>query len=110
MILIVFVVIFVELFLSFFGFGIQVLFVSWGVMVNDGLFMILFGYWWCLFFLVFFIFLMMYVFNVFGDGLQDVFDFKLRRQLYGKSFVSLKFVCFFYDLWWYGLGGQRGQF
>ncbi|WP_462409642.1 ABC transporter permease [Neobacillus sp. Marseille-QA0830] len=71
--------IFAEAFLSFIGLGIQAPHASWGVMANDGLSVILSGYWWRLFFPTLFISLTMFAFNVLGDGLQDALDPKLRR-------------------------------
>ncbi|WP_202079275.1 ABC transporter permease [Caldalkalibacillus salinus] len=71
--------IFAEAFLSFLGLGVQAPFASWGVMANDALSTILSGHWWRLFFPAFFISLTMFAFNVFGDGLQDALDPKLRR-------------------------------
>jgi dipeptide transport system permease protein len=71
--------IFAEAFLSFLGLGVQAPLASWGVMANDGLPVILSGYWWRLFFPAFFISLTMLSFNVLGDGLQDAFDPKQRR-------------------------------
>lgn len=78
MILIVLIVIFIEVFLSYLGFGVLVLLVSWGMMVFDGLFVLIY-YLWCLFFFVGFICIMMFGFNVVGDGLRDVLDFKLCK-------------------------------
>lgn len=78
MILMIFLVIFIEVFLSYLGLGVLVLFVSWGIMVLEGLFVLEY-YFWCLFFLGLFICLIILVFNVIGDGLWDVLDLKLCK-------------------------------
>lgn len=71
--------IFAEAFLSFLGLGVSAPMASWGSMANDALGVINTGYWWRLFFPAFFISLTMFAFNVFGDGLRDALDPKLRR-------------------------------
>jgi dipeptide transport system permease protein len=71
--------IFAEAFLSFLGLGISAPMASWGSMANDALGVLNTGYWWRLFFPAFFISLTMFAFNVFGDGLRDALDPKLRR-------------------------------
>lgn len=71
--------IFAEAFLSFIGLGIQAPLASWGTMVNEGIVTINSGYWWRLVFPGFFISLTMFAFNVFGDGLRDAVDPKLRK-------------------------------
>lgn len=71
--------IFAEAFLSFLGLGIQAPYASLGVMTNDALAVILSGEWWQLFFPAFCISLIMFAFNVLGDGLQDALDPKLRK-------------------------------
>ncbi|WP_412679623.1 ABC transporter permease [Brevibacillus choshinensis] len=70
--------IFAESFLSFLGLGVQAPVASWGTMTNDGLGVILTGDWWRLFFPALMISLTMFAFNVFGDGLQDALDPRLR--------------------------------
>lgn len=71
--------IFVEAFLSFIGLGVQAPLSSWGTMVNEGVAVMLSGYWWRLAFPAFMISLTMFAFNVFGDGLRDALDPKLRK-------------------------------
>ena len=71
--------IFAEAFLSFLGLGVQAPVASWGTMANDALSAIQTGYWWRLFFPAFFISVTMFAFNVFGDGLRDALDPKMRR-------------------------------
>lgn len=71
--------IFAEAFLSFLGLGVQAPVASWGTMANDALSAIQTGYWWRLFFPAFFISLTMFAFNVFGDGLRDALDPRMRR-------------------------------
>ncbi|MBM7096035.1 MULTISPECIES: ABC transporter permease [Alteribacter] len=71
--------IFAEAFLSFLGLGVSAPVASWGSMANDALGVLNTGYWWRLFFPAFFISLTMLAFNVFGDGLRDALDPKLRR-------------------------------
>ncbi|RUS45994.1 ABC transporter permease [Cohnella sp. AR92] len=70
--------IFTEAFLSFLGLGVQSPAASWGTMINDSVgSMTLFP--WRLFFPAFFLSLTMFAFNVFGDGLRDAFDPKLKK-------------------------------
>lgn len=71
--------IFAEAFLSFIGLGVQPPLASWGTMVSDSIVTINSGYWWRLVFPSFFISLTMFSFNVFGDGLRDALDPKLRK-------------------------------
>jgi dipeptide transport system permease protein len=71
--------IFAEAFLSFLGLGVSAPVASWGSMANDALGVLNTGHWWRLFFPAFFISLTMLAFNVFGDGLRDALDPKLRR-------------------------------
>ncbi|MCU7556901.1 ABC transporter permease [Macrococcus capreoli] len=68
--------IFAESFLSFLGLGIQAPSASLGTMANDALGVILSGEWWRLFFPSLFIALIMFCFNVIGDGLQDTLQVK----------------------------------
>lgn len=70
--------IFAESFLSFLGLGVQAPAASWGTMTNDAMGVILTGDWWRLFFPGLMISLTMFAFNVFGDGLQDALDPRLR--------------------------------
>lgn len=70
--------IFAESFLSFLGLGVQAPVASWGTMANDALGVILTGDWWRLFFPGLMISITMFAFNVFGDGLQDALDPRLR--------------------------------
>ncbi|MCF6092957.1 ABC transporter permease [Microaerobacter geothermalis] len=71
--------IFAEAFLSFIGLGVQVPMASWGTMASDGVVTIISGQWWRLFFPAFFISLTMFAYNVFGDGLRDALDPRLRK-------------------------------
>ncbi|MGD8189401.1 ABC transporter permease [Brevibacillus ginsengisoli] len=71
--------IFAESFLSFLGLGVQAPIASWGTMTNDALGVILTGDWWRLFFPGLMISLTMFAFNVFGDGLQDALDPRIRE-------------------------------
>lgn len=70
--------IFAEAFLSFLGLGIQQPAASWGSMIDDAL-----TSWriypWRMLFPAFFISLTMLAFNVFGDGLRDALDPKMKR-------------------------------
>lgn len=72
------VAIFTETFLSFLGLGIQAPVASWGVMVNDSLSALRY-YPWRLTFPAIMITLTMLSFNLFGDGLRDAFDPRLRK-------------------------------
>ncbi|TFE31860.1 ABC transporter permease [Cohnella luojiensis] len=69
--------IFTEAFLSFLGLGVQSPVASWGTMINDGVKSMTI-YPWRLLFPAFFLSLTMFAFNVFGDGLRDAFDPKLK--------------------------------
>jgi oligopeptide transport system permease protein len=70
--------IFTEAFLSFLGLGVQSPVASWGTMINDGS-NAMSVYPWRLFFPALFLSLSMFAFNVFGDGLRDAFDPKLKN-------------------------------
>jgi len=70
--------IFTEAFLSFLGLGVQSPVASWGTMINDGVKSMTL-YPWRLFFPAFFLSLTMFAFNVFGDGVRDAFDPKLKK-------------------------------
>lgn len=72
--------IFTEAFLSFLGLGVQSPIASWGTMIDDGVAGILADHWWRLFFPAFFLSLTIFAFNVFGDGLRDAFDPKLKNN------------------------------
>ncbi|MYL35133.1 ABC transporter permease subunit [Pontibacillus yanchengensis] len=71
--------IFAEATLSFLGLGIPAPQASWGTMANDALDSILVGNFYQLFFPAILISLTMFAFNVFGDGLRDALDPKLRK-------------------------------
>ncbi|PTQ57949.1 MAG: Oligopeptide transport system permease protein OppC [Candidatus Carbobacillus altaicus] len=71
--------IFAESFLSFLGLGVQAPMASWGSMASDAVGTIFSGYWWRLFFPASMIAITMFAFNVFGDGLRDALDPRLRR-------------------------------
>lgn len=72
--------IFAEATLSFLGLGIPVPLASWGTMTSEGLVTLLTGEIWRLFFPAFFISLIMFAFNVLGDGLRDALDPKLKGK------------------------------
>jgi oligopeptide transport system permease protein len=70
--------IFSEAFLSFLGLGVQSPAASWGTMIADARSaMQIFP--WRIFFPALFISLTMLAFNIFGDGLRDAFDPKIRK-------------------------------
>jgi oligopeptide transport system permease protein len=70
--------IFSEAFLSFLGLGVQSPAASWGTMIADARSaMNVFP--WRIFFPALFISLTMLAFNIFGDGLREAFDPKLRK-------------------------------
>lgn len=71
--------IFTEAFLSFLGLGVQSPVASWGTMIDDGVGGILANSPWRLFFPALFLSLTIFAFNVFGDGLRDAFDPKLKK-------------------------------
>ena len=71
--------IFTEAFLSFLGLGVQSPVASWGTMIDDGAGAMMSGYTWRLFFPALFLSLTIFAFNVFGDGLRDAFDPKLKK-------------------------------
>jgi len=70
--------IFTEAFLSFLGLGVQSPVASWGTMINDGV-KSMTVYPWRLLFPALFLSLTMFAFNVFGDGVRDAFDPKLKK-------------------------------
>lgn len=70
--------IFTEAFLSFLGLGVQSPIASWGTMIDDGI-RAMTIYPWRLLFPAFFLSLTIFAFNVFGDGLRDAFDPKLKK-------------------------------
>ncbi|MCM3587372.1 ABC transporter permease [Mesobacillus maritimus] len=71
--------IFVEATLSFLGLGIPAPQASWGTMASDALGSILIGNFYQLLIPAALISITMFAFNVFGDGLRDALDPKLRR-------------------------------
>lgn len=70
--------IFSEAFLSFLGLGVQAPVASWGSMINDALSGWMY-YPWRMLFPALFISLTMLAFNIFGDGLRDALDPKLKK-------------------------------
>lgn len=70
--------IFTEAFLSFLGLGVQSPAASWGTMIDDGV-KAMSIYPWRLLFPALFLSLTIFAFNVFGDGLRDAFDPKLKK-------------------------------
>ncbi|MDF2669558.1 MAG: diguanylate cyclase [Paenibacillus sp.] len=70
--------IFAEAFLSFLGLGVSSPAASWGTMISDAI-----SAWdvypWRMLFPAGFISLTMFAFNVFGDGLRDAFDPKMKK-------------------------------
>ncbi|RJX36882.1 ABC transporter permease [Paenibacillus pinisoli] len=70
--------IFTEAFLSFLGLGVQSPVASWGTMIDDGV-KAMSIYPWRLLFPALFLSLTIFAFNVFGDGLRDAFDPKLKK-------------------------------
>ncbi len=70
--------IFAEAFLSFLGLGVSSPAASWGTMISDAI-----SAWdvypWRMIFPAGFISLTMFAFNVFGDGLRDAFDPKMKK-------------------------------
>ncbi|MHA7967086.1 ABC transporter permease [Paenibacillus sp. CAU 1782] len=70
--------IFTEAFLSFLGLGVQSPAASWGTMIDDGVKAMMI-YPWRLLFPALFLSLTIFAFNVFGDGLRDAFDPKLKK-------------------------------
>ena len=71
--------IFAEAFLSFLGLGVQAPVASWGSMINDALSGWMY-YPWRMLFPALFISLTMLAFNIFGDGLRDALDPKLKNR------------------------------
>lgn len=69
---------FTEAFLSFLGMGVQSPVASWGTMIENGV-PAMTAYPWRLFFPALFLTLSMFALNVFGDGLRDAFDPKMRK-------------------------------
>jgi peptide/nickel transport system permease protein len=64
--------------LSFIGLGVRPPTPEWGVMINEGMAFMLSGQWWLVFFPGMAIFITILGFNLFADGLRDVFDPRLR--------------------------------
>lgn len=71
--------IFAEATLSFMGLGLQPPQPSLGVLSNEGLAVLPVGLFYQVFFPALFISLIMFSFNVFGDGLRDALDPRLRK-------------------------------
>lgn len=71
--------IFSEAFLSYIGLGVAPPETSWGSMISEGVPAMMTGYWWRLAFPAMLISVTMFAFNVFGDGLRDALDPKLRK-------------------------------
>jgi ABC-type dipeptide/oligopeptide/nickel transport system permease subunit len=71
--------IFSEAFLSFLGLGIPVPKASWGTLTSDAVGTLIQGHAYQLFFPAFMISITMLAFNLFGDGLRDALDPKLRK-------------------------------
>lgn len=67
-----------ESFLSFIGLGLQPPFSSWGVLVNDG-YTSFVVYQYLIFPPAVALFVTMLAFNLFGDGLRDAFDPKMKK-------------------------------
>ncbi len=66
--------------LSFIGIGAGPLVPEWGNMISRGFeFLAVSGFWWEVTFPGVFIFLFVMAFNLFGDGLRDILDPRLRR-------------------------------
>lgn len=62
--------------LLFIGLGVKLLMFEWGIMVVEGVCFIFIGKWWLV---VYFGLVLMFVvlcFNLFGDGLCDIFDLR----------------------------------
>lgn len=70
--------IFTEAWLSFLGLGVSAPFASWGSLADDGIKAVR-SYPWELFFPAFFISLTILAFNIFGDGLRDALDPRMRK-------------------------------
>jgi peptide/nickel transport system permease protein len=66
--------------LSFIGLGAQPPLAEWGVMISDGQQYIITGQWWLTFFPGLAIATSILGFNLFGDGLRDVLDPRLRTS------------------------------
>jgi oligopeptide transport system permease protein len=69
---------FTEAFLSFLGLGVQSPVSSWGMMISDGV-KAMTVYPWRILFPALFLSITMFAFNVFGDGLRDAFDPKMKQ-------------------------------
>ena len=65
--------------LAFLGLGAAAYTADWGVMVSQGRSWLLAGYWWWSTFPGLAIFITVLAFNLFGDGLRDILDPRLRR-------------------------------
>jgi ABC-type dipeptide/oligopeptide/nickel transport system permease subunit len=71
--------IFAEATLGFLGLGLQAPMSSLGTLANDGLAVMPVGYFYQILFPAVFISLIMFAFNVLGDGLRDALDPRLRK-------------------------------
>ncbi|HZK00759.1 MAG TPA: ABC transporter permease [Tissierellaceae bacterium] len=71
--------IFAEATLGFLGLGLQAPMSSLGTLANDGLAVMPVGYFYQILFPAIFISLIMFAFNVLGDGLRDALDPRLRK-------------------------------
>ncbi len=65
--------------LAFLGLGAAAYTADWGVMVSQGRTWLVSGYWWWSTFPGLAIFITVLAFNLFGDGLRDILDPRLRR-------------------------------
>jgi len=65
--------------LGFLGLGATPYTADWGIMVSQGRSWILAGKWWWSTFPGLAIFITVLAFNLFGDGLRDILDPRLRR-------------------------------
>ncbi len=65
--------------LAFLGLGAAAYTADWGVMVSQGRSWLISGYWWWSTFPGLAIFITVLAFNLFGDGIRDILDPRLRR-------------------------------
>ncbi len=65
--------------LAFLGLGAAAYTADWGVMVSQGRSWLVSGYWWWSTFPGLAIFITVLAFNLFGDGIRDILDPRLRR-------------------------------
>ena len=71
--------------LSFLGLGLQAPTPEWGAMLSDGRHWVLAGYWHMTVFPGLMIAMVIFSFNMIGDGLRDALDPKLRSSGFGKK-------------------------